>query len=242
MIEECSEAASPIHSCTHTETEERGFTVIRSDSARFSYRTVVTGPADRLSPTKKQSACSVVSSSLSYYLRRAVVKPDFLALFVGLGNPLSVADSLGFETALRTLSDGVRSFSFAPLTEAKTGIKTESLIRRAAEEVRADVLIVTDALAAKEPHRLGTVIQITDNGITPGSGISAMRGEISSASMPCPVIAIGVPTVIRSELICADEYAPLFVTPSGIGEITSAFADILACAVNSAIFGNRGNN
>jgi len=41
----------------------------------------------------------------------------------------------------------------------------------------------------------GTVIQVADTGISPGSGIGNQRAGINRESMGVPVIAIGVPTV-----------------------------------------------
>ena len=57
-------------------------------------------------------------------------------------------------------------------------------------------LIAIDALAAGDPERVGTTVQICDSGISPGSGVSNRRKELSRRTLGIPVIAIGVPTVV----------------------------------------------
>ena len=58
--------------------------------------------------------------------------------------------------------------------------------------------MVIDALAALDIKRLGTTVQLTDTGISPGSGVGNTRMEISRKTLGVPVIAIGVPTVISA--------------------------------------------
>jgi hypothetical protein len=53
-----------------------------------------------------------------------------------------------------------------------------------------------DALAAREPNRLGRTIQICDTGISPGSGVGNDRVRLDYETLGVKVIAIGVPTVI----------------------------------------------
>ena len=66
---------------------------------------------------------------------------------------------------------------------------------------RPDVVLAIDALAAKDIHRLSTTIQICDTGIMPGAGMGNHRKEISEKTVGCPVISIGVPTVIDSRTL-----------------------------------------
>lgn len=65
-------------------------------------------------------------------------------------------------------------------------------------------LITVDALAARSIRRLGRTIQLTDTGITPGSGIGNHRNAINRKSVGVPVISLGVPTVVDAATIVSD--------------------------------------
>ena len=51
---------------------------------------------------------------------------------------------------------------------------------------------------------LNKLIQITDSGITPGSGINNYGEEISLNTLKIPVITVGVPTAIEASSIIKD--------------------------------------
>ena len=61
-----------------------------------------------------------------------------------------------------------------------------------------------DARAERSMRRLGRTIQLTDTGITPGSGIGNHRDAINRKSVGVPVIALGVPTVVDAATIVGD--------------------------------------
>ena len=229
------EVGDPLHSVSHTEKESDGFCVISSECASLSYRTIVTGDPERADREHRERLAALIGRLFSYYLDKNASSGKRI-LTVGLGNPSVASDSLGALTAEKTISDGERAFCFVPLTEAQTGLSTAATVSHAARESKADTIIAVDSLAAREPHRLGTVIQITDRGIIPGSGVSQSVGEISGNTMPCPVIAIGVPTVIRSDMLYA-ECGTTFVTPSDIGRLCETFSSHIAAGINSVIFG-----
>jgi spore protease len=128
-------------------------------------------------------------------------------------------------------------YVICPMTEAKTGIDTAVYIRAIAEAVHPEVIIAADALCAKSRERLQTVIQISDCGITPGSALSRTKGEISSSTMPCPVVTIGVPTVISTESMDGDAGEPLLVTRAESDLITDCYSSIIAGGIHSAIYG-----
>lgn len=86
--------------------------------------------------------------------------------------------------------------AFVPGVMAQTGIETVELIETVTRKIKPDVLLVVDALAARDASRLNTTIQISDTGIVPGSGVGNHRNAITKETVHVPVIAIGVPTVI----------------------------------------------
>lgn len=156
-------------------------------------------------------------------------------LIIGLGNRLSTPDSLGVKTledivitnhlfTLGSIKDGIRPvMAFAPGVMASTGIESSIIIKSICKEVKPDFIIAIDALASKNIDRLNKTIQITDTGIHPGSGVGNNRLEISKKTLGVPVIAIGVPTVITSEVLVIDTLDYLFKHISYIKEHESTY-------------------
>jgi len=64
--------------------------------------------------------------------------------------------------------------------------------------------VVVDALASRSVSRVNRVIQMTDTGIAPGSGVGNRRKAVNGESLGIPVIAIGVPTVVDAVSITSD--------------------------------------
>lgn len=94
--------------------------------------------------------------------------------------------------------------ALSPGVMAQTGIETREILAGAVRETGPDVLIVIDALAARNVRRLNKTIQITNTGIAPGAGVGNRRYGIDAESMGVPVIAIGIPTVIDAATIVND--------------------------------------
>ena len=90
---------------------------------------------------------------------------------------------------------------FNPSVTGVTGLETADLIQQVVSLARPDAVLAIDALAAKDIRRLSTTIQICDTGIMPGAGMGNRRREISEKTVGCPVISIGVPTVIDSRTL-----------------------------------------
>jgi len=140
-------------------------------------------------------------------------------LVVGLGNRDVTADSLGPQV-LEHLSitrhlvklygnsacKGMdfRISSIEPGVMAKTGMETSEIVAGVVHETNPDVLLVVDALAARNTKRLNRTIQITNTGIQPGSGVGNHRNALTEETLGIPVIAIGVPTVVDAGTIVCD--------------------------------------
>ena len=58
-----------------------------------------------------------------------------------------------------------------PGVMAQTGMETLEIVRGVVSETKPDLVIAVDALAARSTTRLNRTIQITDTGISPGSGV-----------------------------------------------------------------------
>lgn len=78
------------------------------------------------------------------------------------------------------------------------------ILKGIVENIKPKMLIVIDALAAKNIERISSSIQIADTGIVPGAGVNNTRKEISQNTLGIPVIAIGIPTVVDLASITND--------------------------------------
>ena len=158
---------------------------------------------------------------LKKIFERLKLKDNDTVLVVGLGNDKSTPDALGpmvvdnvlvtkYLFNLGDVEEGYQNIcSFKPDVTGSTGIETVDMIKCVAEVSDAKCLIVIDALAASAVGRLNRVIQITNTGIHPGSGVSNNRGEISYNTIGVPVIAIGVPTIVEADTIVADTFSKI---------------------------------
>ncbi len=112
----------------------------------------------------------------------------------------------------------------------QTGIETSEYISGIASFVRPDAVVIVDALATSKKENLGKTVQISDTGITPGSGVGNYRKSIDEKTLGIPVISIGVPTVIEFE---GD--TNMFVTPKEIDNIVNRAAGLLSMCINCAL-------
>ena len=185
---------------------------------------------------------------------------DGTVLVAGLGNRAITPDRIGPEVA-----DGVLAtrhlvmnepgqFPFfnrvsviAPGVLGTTGIESGDLIKTLAEELGAECVIAVDALCSAGTERLCRTVQITDTGITPGSGVGNARSELNDKTLGVPVIAVGVPTVMTvysaaTELFGevpeseeTDRARSMIVTPRDIDVKTKEIAKTVSYALNMAL-------
>ena len=169
-------------------------------------------------------------------------------LIIGLGNPKSTPDSLGPKTLdeiivtryLFLLGEVDAAYSnvaiYKPNVCGNTGIESVRLIKKVIEEIKPTKVIAIDALKASHLKRLSKVIQITDTGIHPGSGILNDQGEISSKTMNCKVIAIGIPTVVDKNTMTQEESNDNFmVTPTNIDFLIERLSKLLGSSINKVV-------
>ncbi len=146
-------------------------------------------------------------------------KPGRSVLVAGLGNESITADAIG-PLAVKNLivtrhirrekpaifhDLGLREVSaMTPGVLGQTGIESADMIRSVTQQVKPDLLVVIDALASRDLSRLVNTIQISDSGISPGSGIGNSRPSLSPESLGIPIISIGVPTVVDAATLASD--------------------------------------
>ncbi len=186
--------------------------------------------------------------------------PEGDILVAGLGNSDITPDALGPRVvskvlATRHLRDELdaeeekfltslrRVSAFAGGVLGQTGIESAEIVRAIAAELKPSAIIVTDALACSDISRLGTTIQLSDSGISPGSGVSNSRRELSEAVCGVPVIAVGVPTVVDMHTIVQnltgekpDSRLPnMIVTPRDIDRLIERASQLIGFGINLAL-------
>lgn len=194
---------------------------------------------------------------LAEELRKLVPQGEILV--AGLGNRDITPDAIGPWTAekvlatrhLRSETEGDEAEFFSSLRTVsslaggvmgQTGIETAELIKAVCREIKPSAVIAVDALACSDTERLGTVIQLTDSGISPGSGVANSRRELSAATLGVPVIAVGIPTVVDMHTIVRsfggdvnDDMPNMMVTPRDIDRLAERGAELIAFGINLAL-------
>ena len=162
-----------------------------------------------------ENIIQIFSKTLVAILRQKKVI-DKRAMLIGLGNINITPDSIGPYTLDNVLvtrhlfinnqnNMGYSNVSgYSPGVMGNTGIETSDIVDAIYNKVGADFLIVIDALATSSTSRINKTIQITDTGISPGSGVGNKRKEISKETIGIPVIAVGIPTVVDAKTLTID--------------------------------------
>ena len=136
--------------------------------------------------------------------------------------------------------------SLAAEVMGTTGVESGELIQSLCEKICPHCVIAVDALASRSLHRLCRTVQLTDTGITPGSGVGNHRMGLDRKSLGVPVIAIGVPTVVDAATLAADlmgveelpdlgEGRDLLVTPKDIDSQVGDLSKIIGYAIDLAL-------
>ena len=258
--------------CVDTQTRgEMEITWVRVDSpqaarrlgkAQGVYWTLTHPRLPALSPEERMTVAQEVGQML-----RLLLPPKGDVLVLGLGNRRMTADALGDRVVsgilvTRHLREGrLRGVcAMAPGVLGVTGVETAELACAMTERLHPAAVVVIDALAAMETSHICTTIQLTDTGISPGSGVGNHRAGITSDRLQVPVIAVGVPMVVYASTIVRDALCrilsyekpeesasamarelasgaseDLVVTPRNIDELVQGLADMLALAINTAL-------
>ena len=125
------------------------------------------------------------------------INPSHKGLVVGLGNSNVTPDSLGpavidnvivtrhmFILNPEEVSEGISDVSaVAPGVMGNTGIETYDIVEAIINKIKIDYVVVVDALAAKSVARVNKTIQVTNTGISPGSGVGNTRKELSKQTL-----------------------------------------------------------
>lgn len=217
-----------------------------------------------------------VSDLIANYLKKLsgdLSEEDILV--VGLGNREVTPDALGpqvvdnlfvtrhlirkFGQEFKEKNDLGSISAISPGVMAQTGMETVEIVKGIIGETSPKLVIVIDALASRSIYRVNTTVQISDTGISPGSGVGNNRHAINEEELGVRVIAIGTPTVVDAATIVADtlskymestgfseedkykfisevntkEMYNMFVTPKNIDEAVKRLSFTISEAINS---------
>ena len=237
---------------------------------RGLYTTLFFPSLSEIQEKEEKELCKLLTDKLTVYAKNAMKRSSLKnvsVLIVGLGNIQLTADAVGplcarYITATRHVSEEdpvifERYFKskisvISPGVLAQTGIEAFEIINSLCRKINFDLIIAIDSLAARSCDRLATTIQISDTGITPGSGIGNSRARLDAESLGVPVIAIGVPTVVESTTLVYDAIdrvknkslsqelektlsaeGSFFVSPKDSDVITENAAKIISSSINS---------
>lgn len=202
-----------------------------------------------------QSMAEELAAELTHFL------PKEGCVFVaGLGNYAVTPDALGPRVASKVLATRHLStalteeeLSYLPTLRpvcvlaggvlGQTGMESAELLEAVCRQVKPAAVVAVDALACADLSRLGTTIQMSDSGISPGSGVANHRTELSLKTLGVPVVAVGVPTVVDLHTAVQSIYGKsvphnrpnMMVTPRDVDRLIDHAGDLLACSLNMAL-------
>lgn len=160
-----------------------------------------------------------IARTLSEIIGQMIPQKEGLFLIAALGNDKITADAVGpFAADNLIVSRHIKLQSkelyeslelgecacIVPGVMGDTGAEALELVRGAVDMLKPSAVIVIDALASRNVSRLVKTVQISDSGISPGSGVGNARQEISRNTLGVPTVAIGVPTVVEAQTMCLD--------------------------------------
>jgi len=185
-------------------------------------------------------------------------------LVAGLGNEAITPDAIGPQTLKsvmvtrhlkQQLPDVFSAFREVSAIRAgvlgTTGLESASVVAALAETIKPGAVIAVDALASRRTDRLCRTVQMSDTGITPGSGVGNRRAALNSGTLGVPVIAIGVPTVVDAATLTIElaeksgvaipenadfgETGKMIVTPREIDSNVHDISKLVGYAINLAL-------
>ena len=238
-------------------TSEAGAKAIGKPVGR--YVTLELDPLLRRQPGAFERAASALSAELCAFL------PQGPALVVGLGNRAITPDLLGplvldhllvtrhlVEAAAEHFGAYRPVAALAPGVLSATGMESAEIAAAVSSALRPSCVIVVDALASRGLSRLCRTVQLSDTGISPGSGVGNHRAALDRDSLGVPVLSVGVPTVVDAATLACDlldevgqdVYEPdslaglgadLFVTPREIDAQVASLAKLLGYSLSMAL-------
>lgn len=183
-----------------------------------------------------------ISKALAKELSNIInIDKESKILIIGLGNWNISPDALGPKVVERVLvtrqyfvnynkdydDTMVNVAAMSPGVMGITGIESFDIIEGVIDKIKPDLLVVVDALASRKMDRVSSTIQISNTGISPGSGVGNKKKHLNEESLGIPVIAVGIPTVVNAATIVNDSLELIIKGLKEADEIGGQFYDLL---------------
>ena len=130
-----------------------------------------------------------------------------------------------------------------------TGIDSFDVVKGVTDRLKPAAVIAVDTLSARNATRLKSVVQLSTDGLVPGSGVGNAKRALDDKNLGVPVIALGVPLVIEAlDIRTEGDPTPvskevrttlegLVVTVKEIDLAVEDFAEVIGHAINFAVHG-----
>lgn len=202
------------YSVTRVEVlNQEGMEMMRKPMGRY-----ITIDVPNLDKTDKDLKDEISKALAKEILALDLNKANSKILIIGLGNWNITPDALGPKVVERILvtrhyflnykkdmdETMANVAAMSPGVMGMTGIETIDIVKGIVEKIKPDLLIAVDALASRRMNRISTTIQLSDTGISPGSGVGNKRTALNKESLGIPVISLGIPTVVNAATIVSD--------------------------------------
>ncbi len=189
-----------------------------------------------------------ISESLTNQIK-SFLKEKESVMIVGLGNIYITPDALGSRVIknvevtrhIMKLSkdfnlENIREVSaFCPGVMGNTGIESTEIVEAVSKIVNPNVIIVIDSLITNSFKRVGNSIQLSNTGISPGSGITGANRKISKESTGANIISIGVPMVLDISGMVNETINNYIVTPKDVDDTLFTMSEIISKSINNAM-------
>ena len=178
-----------------------------------------------------------------YFIKKMGISKDKHFFIVGLGNENHTADSIGpkvikyinvnshFEDMGIHINNAKIS-ALEPGVLGQTGINTKRIIESVVEEIKPNIVILIDSYVSKNIDYLNHTIQITNEGIIPGSGLKSINSEISYKTLKIPVLVIGVTTAIEIK----NNHISYILSSKDIDDYVSQISKIIGETINDTLY------
>lgn len=207
------------------------------------YRTIHFSNLINLEEIKK-----VLKKELSFCLNYFNLSNDFHIFIVGLGNDNHTADSVGPKTLkhikansyLEKMGVSLNSYKISALEPGvlgETGIETKRIIESVVKEIKPDLIILIDSYIVSNINYLNKTIQITNEGVIPGSGFNSINSTIDYKTLGIPILVIGVPTAIEARFNSKEENLfPYFLSTKDIDTYVLQVSSLIGESINEVLY------
>lgn len=190
---------------------------------------------------------NILKKEIKKYLNNLGINTNYHALIVGLGNNDYTADSIGpktlkhikVNTYLESLGieiDKNKVSILEPGVLGETGIESKRIIESVVEEINPDIVILIDSFVSDDISNLNKTIEITDLGITPGSGLFAINKEINKNTLGVPIIVIGVTSAVEIKFENKKKMTFYLLSTNDIDKYVSQISKVIGESINEVIY------